>query len=58
MRGSEMFEEAWEIASRECLPSSSDFCRQVASLILGISLKNPKVGLGWIKRQPDYGTRW
>jgi predicted ATPase len=58
IKGREMFEEAWSIASRECLPASSDFCRQVAALIFGVSLKDPRMGLSWIRRQPDYGTRW
>jgi tetratricopeptide (TPR) repeat protein len=57
-KGRDMFEAAWEIASRECLPAPADRCRQTASLIIGISLKDPQKGLAWMRRQPDYGTRW
>lgn len=50
------YEEAWGIAIDKSLSLEADTLRGSASLVIGVQLKNPTLGLKWAQREPTFGT--
>ncbi|MCH7622274.1 MAG: hypothetical protein IH870_10290 [Chloroflexi bacterium] len=51
-------ERGWETSFQNKLGFQADLCRASGSRVLGVALKDPNAGLGWIARGPDYHTTY
>jgi tetratricopeptide (TPR) repeat protein/transcriptional regulator with XRE-family HTH domain len=56
-RGLQALEEAWQVAIEHGFAADADLCR-VFGAGLGMQLRWPRLGLGWIARKPDFGTMY
>ncbi|MDP6495554.1 MAG: tetratricopeptide repeat protein [Dehalococcoidia bacterium] len=52
----EVLEQAWRTSIENRLGFQADLIRAYGTRALGVALKDPRVGLDWVRRGPDYQT--
>ena len=56
-KGLEFLEQGWQIASENQLAFLADMNRSLGIRLAGPWLKDPRAGLAWAAKQPDYQTK-